>query len=79
MQIDITGGYRQWFGIGCALANEFGEDGRSMFNVVSQFSDKYVESITDDQFSSCLEGHYPYKIGTFFKFAKEALKNAKNK
>src|ERR1035437_9196743 len=26
LQIDITGGYRQWFGIGCALANEFGEE-----------------------------------------------------
>src|ERR1035437_472083 len=75
--VDITGDYKQWFEIGCALANEFGENGRSMFHEVSQFSEKYIESKTDEQFTSCLNGKYPYTIGTFFKFAKEELDNYK--
>jgi len=68
---DITGDYNQWFQIGCALANEFGEGGREMFHTVSSFSDKYKSEATDNQFSKCLEGNYDYNIGTFFHWAEE--------
>ena len=68
---DITGDYNQWFQIGCALANEFGEDGREMFHTVSSFSDKYKVAATDSQFNKCLEGNYDYNIGTFFHWAEE--------
>ena len=72
--VDITGSYNQWFQIGCALANEFGEDGREMFHRVSQYSDKYIDTITDVQFDKCLVNKYSYKIGTFFHHAEECFK-----
>jgi hypothetical protein len=72
--IDITGSYNQWFQIGCALANEFGEDGREMFHRVSQYSDKYIDTKTDAQFDKCLASKYSYKIGTFFHHAEECFK-----
>lgn len=68
---DITGDYNQWFQIGCALANEFDEDGREMFHTVSKFSDKYQPMVTDTQFTNCLKGDYGYNIGTFFHWAEE--------
>lgn len=73
-EMDITGNYSQWFQIGCALANEFGEDGREMFHRVSQYSDKYTEPKTDAQFDKCLASKYSYKIGTFFHHAEECFK-----
>lgn len=69
--IDITGGYQQWFQIGCALANEFGEEGREMFHAVSQLSGAYDQVKTDIQFDGCLNNEYSYTIGTFFHYADE--------
>jgi len=72
--IDITGNYSQWFQIGCALANEFGEAGREFFYRVSQYSDLYEEATTDKQFSACLKGlnsSTPIHINTLFHFAKQ--------
>ncbi|MDH6357617.1 BT4734/BF3469 family protein [Parabacteroides sp. PF5-9] len=66
--IDITGDYHQWWEIGCALANEFGESGRGMFHSISQFGD-YDPDITDDKFDEALKG-YDFSIGTFFHYAK---------
>ena len=71
VQIDITGDYGQWFQIGCALANEFGEEGREMFHTVSQFGDKYKFPETNSQFSKCLEHNYGFNIGIFFHWAEE--------
>lgn len=71
-QTDITGDYHQWFQIGCALANELGEEGRELFHVVSSQSNSYKEHKTDNQYSSCLEHAYDYSIGTFFHWAAEA-------
>jgi hypothetical protein len=67
-KIDITGGYAQWWEIGCALANEFGEAGRELFHMVSQFGD-YDAEITDKKFDEALKG-YNFGIDTFFHYAK---------
>ncbi len=71
-QLDITGGYQQWFQIGSSLANEFGEAGRSYFHQVSQYHADYDPAKTDRQFSQCLTRAYSFRIGTFFKFCKDA-------
>lgn len=69
--IDITETYHQWFQIGCALANEFGEDGREMFHLVSQNNPGYHHSASDNLFSNCLEGNYSISIGTFFYYVEQ--------
>lgn len=71
---DITSGgngYEDWFAIGCALANEFGESGRGYFHRVSQFYSKYTNRETDGQFTHCLrKSGNGYTLGTFFEMAK---------
>jgi hypothetical protein len=67
---DITKNYEQWFQIGCALANEFGEEGRDIFQLVSQNHPKYHFDKCDSFFTNCLEGGYGYGIGTFFHWAE---------
>ncbi|MEO8947317.1 MAG: BT4734/BF3469 family protein [Mucilaginibacter sp.] len=69
--IDITGAYTQWFQVGCALADEFGEEGREMYQAVSQFGHNYKVHETDNQFNKCLESSNGYSIGTFFHWASE--------
>ena len=69
--IDITENYEQWFQIGCSLANEFGEEGREFFQLVSQNYPKYHSEATDRLFNQCIEKSYSYKIGTFFHYAEQ--------
>ena len=70
--IDITEEYSQWFQIGCSLANEFGEDGRELFHIVSQYHPKYHVESCDNFYSNCIQGNYSnIGIGTFFHWAKE--------
>lgn len=69
--IDITEKYEQWFQIACALANEFGEEGRDFFHLVSQHHPKYHSDTVDLKFSECLKNPYSYNIGTFFYWAEE--------
>lgn len=74
-QIDITQTYEAWFGIGCSLANTFGEGGRKYFHSISRFYDGYEQDKTNDQFSECLKNAKQdgdgYKLGTIFHYAKE--------
>lgn len=65
-RVDITDGYDVWFQIGCALANAFGEHGRSMFQDVSQFHPEYSYQKADKQFTHCLNWRSNATIGTFF-------------
>jgi len=71
---DITSGgngYEDWFSIGCALANEFGENGRDYFQRVSQYYPKYSHRETEGQFSHCLrKSGTGYTLGTFFEVAR---------
>ena len=70
--IDITKNYNQWFNIGCALANEFGEEGREFFHVTSRNHNKYHPESCDNLYSTCLERKYSeIGIGTFFHWARE--------
>jgi hypothetical protein len=69
--IDITENYNQWLQIGCAFANEFGEEGRDIFHLVSQNHPKYHLGECDRFFTNCLERKYSYGIGTFFHWAEQ--------
>lgn len=69
--IDITENYEQWFQIGCSLANEFGEEGRELFQLVSQNYLTYNMQVTDTLFNQCLVKSYSYTIGTFFHYAEQ--------
>lgn len=68
-RIDITGDYQQWFALGCALANEFGEGGRGYFHSISQYHSGYRPNETDKQFKHCLSHSYSYEIATLFYYA----------
>lgn len=72
-RIDITRGFNNWFKIGCALASEFGESGRSRFQAVSQFHTDYNSVKTDEEYNRCLKKHFKdnITIGSFYKFAKD--------
>jgi len=70
-QIDITGDYPQWFPIMCAIANEFGEQGRSFAHAISMYSLKYNENACDTVYSDALHNHYGYSIGTFYHYFKQ--------
>lgn len=68
--IDITGSYHDWFAIGCALASELGETGRSHFHAISSISDKYKYAECDKKYNECLKTNR-IGIGTFFSIAKD--------
>lgn len=71
-RIDITKQYENWFKIGCALAYEFGEDGRYWFHLVSRVYEQYNEGDCDIQYNRCLKYKKDdgVKIGTFFYICK---------
>lgn len=70
-RVDITGGNKDWFNIGCSLASEFGESGQAYFHAVSQFYQtdrhRYSEEETDKMFTRCLRHAKAYTIATFFR------------
>ena len=70
---DITSSYSDWVNIGFAFADEFGENGRSLFHRVSQFYPNYNAQECDKQFDNCLKskGH-GVSLKTFFYLAKDA-------
>lgn len=70
---DITSTYSDWVNIGFAFADEFGENGRTLFHRVSQFYPDYSHQECDKQFDNCLEskGH-GVSLKTFFYLAKDA-------
>lgn len=69
--VDLTKSYQQWFEIGCAIANEFGEEGRNYFQTVSSNYHQYSDIKVDALYSQCIEKRYDYTIGTFFYYAKQ--------
>lgn len=76
-KIDITGDRKQWFSIGCALASEYGENGRYIYHEFSKHykNSRYCYTVeeTDAMYSNCLKAYkrYNYTIGTFYYFCKE--------
>lgn len=72
-RLDLTTTYDQWTSIGFALADEFGEAGRSFFQRVSQFYQGYSREETDMKFDDLLRTHSgAVRIGTFFFHAQKA-------
>ena len=70
--IDITNDYGHWFKIGCAIASEFGEEGRCWFHWISRMSSKYYEADCDIQYSKCLKyKNNQTSIATFFYYCKQ--------
>jgi hypothetical protein len=69
-RIDIATNYEIWFSIGCAIANEFGENGRDYFHVLSRINNEYIEFKTEKQYTHCLKKRYNYTIATFFYYCK---------
>lgn len=71
-KIDITRQYQNWFRIGCALAHEFGEEGRYWFHKISRVYNHYNEPDCDLQYNKCLK--YSKEDGvtirTFFYLCK---------
>ncbi|KAB7731921.1 hypothetical protein F5984_06785 [Rudanella paleaurantiibacter] len=62
--------YRDWYEVGCAFANSYGEGGRNYFHHVSQNYPKYSANETDKQFSACLKGKSKATLGSFFHFCE---------
>ena len=70
--IDICPGYAEWFAVGCALANEFGETGRNYFHIISnQYLGKHSTN-PDKQYNECLKHSYSYDIATFFYYCEQS-------
>ena len=70
--MDLTASYDNWLHVGFALANTFGENGRTFFHEISALSPKYDRKEADSKYSSCLrQGNGAVTIGTLFHPAKE--------
>ena len=67
---DITTSYQAWFQIGCALANEFGEQGRDYYHLISQYHPKYTFNSCNRQYDHCLKRNYGYRLGTVVYYWK---------
>ena len=65
--------YQAWFEVGCALANELGEQGRSYYHTLSQCYAGYNQTETDDKYDECLrnEHRYNFSRGTIFHYINE--------
>ena len=75
-QIDLTGGYRQWFEMLCAIASTFGEAGREYAHRLSKYGPTYEmePGSTDRQYNECLKHvGYAYRFGTLLFYAKKEM------
>lgn len=70
---DIAPAYDDWRDLGFALADAFGENGRSFYQRLSRFYPEYAAAETDKQFDKCLKAHgHGVTIKTLFHLAKQA-------
>jgi len=80
-QIDIASAYSDWRNIGFAFADDFGQEGRSLFHRISRFYNDYSESECNLQYNKCLKAKgQGISLKTFFFHAKNAgifIDNAK--
>ena len=71
--IDIAPDYDTWRNVGLALADEFEESGRGLYQRISRFNAEYNASETDKQFTNCLNGRGTgITIASFFHNAAQA-------
>ena len=72
-QIDIATAYSDWRNIGFAFADEFGEEGRTLFHRISRFYADYSELECNQQYDKCLKAKgQGISLNTFFFHAKNA-------
>ena len=64
---DITESYPDWFYLACAIANEFGEEGRPMFHDLSKNYANYDPDRTNTEYDKVLRYEYNVPIGKIFK------------
>ena len=76
--LNICPTYQTWFEVGCALANELGENGRKYFHTLSNGYKGYSRDETDRKFDELLNDadRYNYGSGTVFHYIKEAKTKA---
>lgn len=75
--INLSESYQNWFNIGIALIDEFGENGKDLFNKFSQLSDKYNKDETDEFFDNLIESYSEnteIHLNTIYHLYNEALK-----
>lgn len=72
--VNIVESYHDWLRCGFALAEKFGEQGRSYFHAVSANSGKYKPQDADRQYNNCLKarGARISTIATFYYYCKQA-------
>lgn len=71
--IDITSGVTDWFKMGLSLANEFGEQGRSLFHRICRSHPDYEYKESDKEFSRCLskQSKGSVTIGSFYSYCED--------
>ena len=71
--VDITSDYNDWYKIAIAIANTFGEQGRSMFHRISKLYIDYNSNEADKKYNQCLRNPNPQiSINTVYYYAKQA-------
>ncbi|MDL2290342.1 PriCT-2 domain-containing protein [Paludibacteraceae bacterium OttesenSCG-928-F17] len=69
--IDICPSYDEWFAVGCALSNSYGEQGREYFHLISRNYPNYDPKECDNQYSNILkQNKQGYTENTIFEYAK---------
>lgn len=73
--LDLTNCYKNWYQIGCALANEYGYQGRNHFHRLSQINPDYKLSDCDKQYDKCLKNPKGYSKSTIFYYINQCNTN----
>lgn len=77
LHVDVCPTYQAWFEVGCALANELGEEGRTYYHLLSQGYVGYSEQETNEKYNDCMhnKGHYKYYRNTLFYYIHKAMRD----
>ncbi|MBL7839380.1 MAG: PriCT-2 domain-containing protein [Cyclobacteriaceae bacterium] len=83
-KVDIVEDLYDWRMVGLSLSNSFGEDGRSLFHMVtSANAEDYDQEETDQMFSECLESNKRrdpdlprVTVASFVRMARHGLKES---
>ena len=71
--VDITGDYETWRNLGFAIADEYGESGRTAYHRISLFHLSYNEKDCDEQYTHCIKSNGSgIGISTFYYHAKNS-------
>ena len=70
---DLTANYSHWLDIGFALAQAFGEGGRTYYHRISRFNPRYSPDRCNVSYDTCLKGNGPpIAFNTFYHLVKQA-------